>query len=201
MAKHVVVVASGETERRALPHLVSHLRSQGIHVVEVRIPARNRPLNIANAEKLIKAAWYGHSGKPPDKIVLLVDVDGKDPVEALRLFEEQLPGRLGSDVRASIQYAYAQWHLEAWYFADAANLRKYLGRDLGSIDPTRPDEIENPKLHLKHLLTDTRPIQYTAVIAEEIARSLDAQTMAQRSPSFLGFLDAVVNGHQVAGCA
>ncbi|MGO9469537.1 MAG: hypothetical protein ACLQIB_58450 [Isosphaeraceae bacterium] len=35
MGKDVVVIASGETERRSLPHLVSHLQSESIFVVEV----------------------------------------------------------------------------------------------------------------------------------------------------------------------
>ena len=30
MAKNVIALASGETERRALPHLLSHLRNRGI---------------------------------------------------------------------------------------------------------------------------------------------------------------------------
>ena len=103
------------------------------------------------AEKLIKAAWFGHSGRFPDKFVLLIDLDGKGPAEALGSFSEQLPGRLGDEIGKRVHFAYAQWHLEAWYFADAANLRDYVGRDLGSVDITRPDQIKNPKLHLKKL--------------------------------------------------
>ena len=108
--------------------------------------------------------------------------------------------RLAAVMSAPVMFAYAQWHLEAWYFADAAHLREYLGRNLGSIDLTRPDDFQNPKLHLRHLLAD-RSTQYTAVISEEIARRLDAATIAQNNPSFAGFRDAVVNGNPVNGCA
>ena len=141
MAKRVIVIASGETERRALPQLASHLRDMGISAIEVRIPQRNRALNVQMAEKLIKAAWYDNSDGPPDKFVLLIDLDGAAPDEALALFEEQLPRRLGDEIGATVLYAYAQWHLEAWYFGDAANLRCYLGRGLGSVDASKPDEI------------------------------------------------------------
>ena len=100
--------------------------------------------------------------------------------------------RLSKDVLSRIQYAYAQWHLEAWYFADAANLRRYLGgRNLGSVDTSQPDNIQNPKLHLKNLLSDET---YTSRVSEEIATGLDAKTIAQRSLSFRGFLEAVKNG-------
>ena len=191
MAKHVIVIASGETERRALPHLVSHLGDEGVSMVEVRIPPGNRMLSFQMAEKLIKSAWYENADAPPDKLVILVDADGADPDEVLAPFKENLPGRLGGEIRATVLYAYAQWHLEAWYFADAANLRSYLGQAPGNVNTSRPDEIQNPKLHLKNVLGGRA---YTARVSEEIARTLDARTIAQRSPSFGGFLEAVVNG-------
>ena len=191
MTKNVTVLASGETERRALPYLLSHLRGRGISLVEVRIPPRNGALSVQTAENLVKAAWYERLDAPPDKFVILLDVDGKLPDCVLEPFRA-LPERLGDEIEAAILYACAQWHLEAWYFADAANLRDYLGgRALGKVDTSKPDEIHNPKLHLKHLL-DNRV--YTARISEEIASWLNATTIAERSPSFRGFLDAVVNG-------
>ena len=113
MSKHVVVIASGETERRSVPHLVAHLRSEDISVDEVRIPPRGRALNVEKAEKLVKATWYENVVEPPDKFVVLVDVDSKTPDEVPRPLQEQLPGRLGPEIRATIQYAHAQWHLEA----------------------------------------------------------------------------------------
>ena len=188
--KRVIVLASGETERRALPHLVSHLRDRDVSVVEVRIPPRNRALDARMAENLIKAAWFGNIGAPPDKFVVLLDLDGKASNEVLTSYRE-LPGRLGGEIDAAIRFAYAQWHLEAWYFADAANLRDWLGGALGQVDTSKPDEIRNPKLHLKHLLGSR---VYTARVSEEIASRLDAPTIAARSPGFKGFLDAVMNG-------
>ena len=142
------------------------------------------------AERLIKSAWY-ESLTPPNKFVVLVDLDSAAADEVLAPFREDLPGRLGSQIGATVQYAYAQRHLEAWYFADAANLRTWIGGSLGSVDTSKPDEIQNPKLYLRHLLGDR---VYTARVSEEIARTLDARTVAQRSPSFEGFLEAVMNG-------
>ncbi len=192
MDKRVIVIASGETERRALPHLVRHLRDMGIKVSEVRIPRRNLKLSVRMAERLIKAAWYGNSDAPPDKFVVLIDTDGKAPDNVIGPFKERLPGRLGGDIGAAVQFAYAQRHLEAWYFGDEANLRCYLGgMALGNVDPSKPDAIQNPKLHLKNLLGSR---VYTAHIAEEIARELDAHTIVQRSSSFKVFTDAVING-------
>lgn len=191
MPKRVIVVASGETERRSLPHLVTHLQAEDIVVTEIRIPPRNRALNVEMAEKLVKAAWYENVVDPPEKFVVLVDLDGKAPDEVLRPLQEQLPVRLSPKIQATIQYAYAQWHLEAWYFADSTGLRTYLRRNLGHVDTSRPDDIQNPKRHLKQLLEERA---YTAVISEEIAKSLNVETIGQRSPSFDGFLDAVRNG-------
>ena len=181
MPKHVTVIASGETERRSLPHLLSHLQDEDIEV-SFRIPPRNGKLTVQMAEKLIKASLY--YGQPPDKVVVLVDLDGKDPDQELGAFKGDLPGRLPDQMETSIQYAYAQWHLEAWYFGDAERLRGYLGgKALGNVDTSQPDEIQNPKHHLKNLLDRT----YTSGVSEDIAKGLNPQTIAERSRSFRGF--------------
>ena len=191
MSKQVVVIASGQTERRALPHLVAHLREREIVLRSVIIPPSHRSLKPSLVIQLIQSEFYGPDG-PPEKFVILVDVDGKDPSQVLDPFKEELPERLANDISSRVQYAYAQWHLEAWYFADAANLRRYLGgRNLGSVDTSQPDDIQNPKLHLKKLLGDGF---YTAQVSEEIAKMLNSQTIAQRSLSFRNFLEAVKNG-------
>ena len=190
MDKRVIIIASGETERRALPHLVQHLQDHGVVLDDVRIPPRNKMLNLKMAEKLIKSAWYENPNAPPDKFILVMDLDGATPDDILRPIDSQLPERLGGiDVR--VLYAYAQHHLEAWYFADARNLREYLGRNLGQVDTSKPDEIHNPKLHLKHVLGNRI---YTARTSEEIAKNLNAAAIAGRSPSFRNFVDAIMNG-------
>ncbi len=191
MPKRVTVIASGETERRALPHLVAHLQANDIEI-DVSIPPGNGKLTVSMAEKLIKLSIY--AGPPPDKVVVLLDVDGKDPKQVLTSFRNGLQERLRNDTVNSILYAHAQWHLEAWYFGDAEGLRRYLGGDaLGSIDTSQPDRIENPKLHFKKLLRNRNRL-YTAQVSSGIAEVLDPETIGQRSPSFKGFLEAVQNG-------
>ena len=189
MSKNVVIIASGETERRALVHLLDHLQDRDIRV---RIPPGNQELNVKTAYSLIQASLYDYGDRPPDKFVILKDTDSKESDAALQHLKEELPSLLGAQFRPSVLFAYAQWHLEAWYFADAMNLRHYLGgRDLGSVDASQPDKIQNPKLHLKNLLKDSF---YTAQVSEEIARTLNAEIISGRSPSFSGLLDAVKNG-------
>ena len=147
-------------------------------------------LDVEMAESLIKAAWYENLEAPPDKFVVVMDVDREDPTEVLEPMRTQLPPRV-RDVEAKVLYAYAQAHLEAWYFADADNLRNYLGRAPGHVDTSKPDEIENPKPQLRHLLGER---VYTARVSAEIAEILDATAIVQRSPSFRTFVDAVMNG-------
>ena len=191
MAKRVVVIASGETERRAIPHLVHHLRNSGVELASVAIPANNRVLNADMVAKLIASEWFSAT-LSPNKFVVLVDADGDDPDEILRPFRENLPSRLPRGVSPdAVLYACAQWHLEAWYLADADNLRDYLGRSVGDVDTSSPDAIQNPKLHLKNLLADKL---YTARVSEEIAKRLDARAISRRSPSFRTFIAAVENG-------
>ena len=191
MAKRVVVIASGETERRAIPHLVQHLQDRDVELSSVAIPSNNRDLNADMAAKLIASEWFSATLRP-SKFVILVDADGKDPDEILQPFRESLPSRLPRGLSpGAVLYVCAQWHLEAWYFADADNLRDYLERPLGSVDTSSPDAIQNPKLRLKNLLADKF---YTARVSEEIAKRLDARAIIRRSPSFRTFITAVENG-------
>ena len=188
--KDVALIASGKTEQRALPHLTAHLRAQDILARTPLIPRGNGALDPETVVSLISVAQYD-CANPPDKYVVLIDADGKDPDDTLAPFLDYVPRRLDTENQSKVLYAYAQWHLEAWYFADAGNLRQYLGRALGRVDTSRPDDIRNPKQHLRNLLPNR---YYTSETAENIARQLDAHTIAQRSPSFRGFLDAVLNG-------
>lgn len=190
MGKRVVVIASGETERRSLPHLVKDLEVRGTTLADVRIPPRNQTLTPDMGVQLIKAAWYSNLHEPPDKFVLLLDADGKDPETVVGDFEQRVPNRIGQ-IDVNLLYCCAQRHLEAWFFGDAARLRAFLGRNLGSVDTSRPDEIDNPKLHLKLLLDDR---VYTARVSERIARQLVPSVIAQRSPSFAHFVGLVANG-------
>ena len=147
-------------------------------------------LDVEMAAKLIKAAWYENLDAPPDKFVVVVDIDRADPVELLEPMRTQLPDRV-REVGADVLYAYAQAHLEAWYFADVDNLRNFLGRGPGHVDTSKPDEIVNPKHQLRQLLGERL---YTARVSAEIAETLDVRTIAQRSPSFRTLVTAVTNG-------
>ena len=193
MVKKVVVIASGETERRSLPHLLAHLGKENISVREVLIPAQHRDLLVSTVVPIIHSAWFQCLDEDrPDKFVVLKDVDGKEPDDVLRPLREQLPNRLHSEISVPVLFAFAQWHLEAWFFADAVNLRKYLsGRELRRVNESQPDEIRNPKQRLKNLLVGRN---YTSVVSEEIASQLNPSAIAQRSPSFRTLLSAMRNG-------
>jgi Domain of unknown function (DUF4276) len=189
VAKKVVVIVSGEIDRRSIPHLCRDF-VQHAELFEMRKPPANAALTPEQAVRLIKAAWYGR-GDPPEKFVVLVDSDARDPADAAKPFEDAIAAL--SDVRASRLVAVAIRHLEAWFFGHSEKLRDFLGRDLGSIDSSRPDEIDNPKLHLTHLL-DSRSRVYTAPVAAQIAALLDPLIIEGRSPSFASFIAKLQNG-------
>lgn len=178
--KRVVVIASGATERRAPPILFGPLGGEGIDAGEVRIPPRHGDLTVEVVEKLIRTVWYQRSDARPAKVVVLVDTDRKTPEDALADLRGRLPDRLTEEMARSVQSAYAQQHLESWFFADAEGLRTCLGGALHKVDASLPDEIENPKRHLKRLL---RSRLYTSRVSGEIARELDRKVVEERSRS------------------
>ncbi|MCC6552749.1 MAG: DUF4276 family protein [Polyangiaceae bacterium] len=191
MGKRVVIIASGETERRALPHLLSHMAAEGIDIVwPIRTPPSGR-ITGEIAYKIIVSAWRELEWiTPPDKFIVLVDADGKDPAAVVEAIKQQLGKTAAVNVPATVLVTAAKWHLEAWFFADPAALRAYVGGSLGSVDASKPDEIINPKLCLKGLIDET----YTSRVAEEIAQRLDAVEVRAGSPSFVRFEGAVRNG-------
>lgn len=141
-------------------------------------------------EKLVRADWFSRSAdERPDKFVVLVDADRRSVEDAVAPFVD-LPDRL-PDIHASIIVTAAKWHLEAWFFADSKKLRALLGRDLGSVDVSVPDAIEDPKNHLRNLLGESE--LYTARTCERIAEGLRAEAL-RTSPSFRQFEQAVRNG-------
>ncbi len=124
MSKNVIVIASGETERRSLPRLLAHLKTEDVIVDDVRIPPRkNNALSVEMAEKLIRSAWFGNSC-PPAKFVVLLDADGKVADDVLRPFRDELPKRIGGKIPAALQFAVAQWHLESWQFRRRERLER-----------------------------------------------------------------------------
>ncbi len=126
----------------------------------------------------------------PHKLVVLLDADGREPEEQLEPLRRRI-GRSLDNLDLKVSYAYAQWHLEAWFFADESGLRRHLGKNLGNVDASQPDRIDNPKLHLKNLLAGRL---YTAEMAERISLDLDVTTITSKSASFSRFLDVVRNG-------
>ncbi len=192
MARKVIVIVSGETDRRSVPLLCRHFSKQ-VDLFEVRKPPGNAALTPEQAIKLIKAGWYEMKwcGEAPDKFVVLVDCDAFSPDVAAEPFEKALAQI--TEIPVARIVAVAVRHLEAWFFGDVEKLREFLGRDPGRIDTSRPDEIDNPKLHLENLL-QSRSRVYTARVAEQIAGLLDPPTIEGRSPSFAGFVNKLRNG-------
>lgn len=184
-------MTSGDTEREALPHLLGHL--------DLATPlsiytAPHGKLTTAVAERLARAAyWEAHArGSSPDKIVVLTDADGRGR-EVVEHELEYLSSRL-ANLGVPVLIRSAEWHLEAWFFADPRGLRAYLsGRSPGLIGQS-PDEIVRPKLRLENLLRNQLALPYTARISGAIASCLDPERIRDASPSFRRFEDAVRNG-------
>lgn len=189
----MLVVASGETERRSLPILTALLLAEGVDSIEVRVVPHGKVVPKL-AEQVVRAAWYEriHVARL-DKAVVLTDCDARSWADATAALAE-VRARL-RDLPLSVAVSAANWHLEAWFFADSAALRAHLGRALGSVDASTPDAIVNPKLHLRNILS---PRAYTAAVAELIARSVDPAAVRASSPSFGQFCDSVLNGSEAA---
>jgi len=191
MPKRVVIIASGETERRALPCLLAPLEGEGIVIDSIVTPPRHQQIDAYMAERLLLSAWYSRDYScPPDKFVILVDADGKDPHTLVSKLEASLEKTKCQQIPVPIRVAAAKWHLEAWFWADPFGLREFLGRNLGDVDHSDPDAMTNPNYCLKQLLGEP----YTSRVAEEIAQRISLAEVRTRSSSFVLFEKALRNG-------
>ena len=190
MRQDVGIIVEGETERVALSHLLQGLVDPPDQE-KILCPPNQGTLNVAMAVRL--ASGLIAQFETLDKVVVLKDVDGRDPEHVLAPFRQDLPDRLRGSRPVSLQFAYSQWHLEAWFFGDSQGLRVFLGRRaLGNVDASRPDEIRNPKGHLRNLLRAVDRL-YSVRVAGQIARVVSGQVIAGRSPSFGNFLERMIN--------
>lgn len=184
----VVVIASGETERKALPKLCRDFNEPEYTLVNVLVPPRTGCLSPEMALRLAKSVR-----SEADKIVVLVDADGKSPEAVLGGFRAKFQN--WPPWPRPVLLVHAQWHLEAWFFADATGLRNFLkDQELGHL-PANPDEIPRPKLRLQQLLS---PMLYTSLTAQAIAATIQPQNAEDRSPSFAQFRAAMRNGKPVS---
>jgi len=190
MGKRVVVIASGETERMALPHLLRHLETESIAILgPILTPPRHHAITPNSVCQLVQQGWYRNYPRP-DKFVILIDADGQDPHTVANTLAKRVESTQCQEIPAPIKVVAAKWHLEAWFWADPTGLRDYLGRDLGNVDTSDPDAIQSPKNCLKQLLD----MPYTARVAGEIAEKIAAVEVRKRSQSFAQFEQAIRNG-------
>ena len=126
MAKKIVVIVTGETDRRSIPRVCRDAFEQA-EWFEVRKPPGNAALTPEQAKKLIKAAWYEMCGRgrAPDKFVMLIDANNHEPLEAARPFEE-MAAHL-ADVTAPKLVTAAVRHLEAWFLAIRRSFGSFWG--------------------------------------------------------------------------
>lgn len=186
--KQVIVIASGDTERLALPHLLRELIDQEISL-DIRVSPHGS-LTIDRVSRVARAAYWDMKmrGRDPSKFVILLDADAEDREETIRRFE--VVAERIQDLQVPTYVSAAKWHLEAWFFADEQSLRSFVGRSLGGVDASRPEAIERPKEHLRNLLD--RP--YTARVAARIAAVLSPEAVRAKSPSFVDFESKIRNG-------
>ena len=186
-----LILASGLKEWYALPVLCRHFcEDAGVRVV---FPDHSAAL-IHQVAPLLQLHWRPDVDPP---CVILVDTHRLSPSQAMEPVQQKVDamvqrGDLSPAARNSIRWAYAQPHLEAWFFADPSGLARYIGCD--EADLGVPGTIRDPQGVLRGLMTQHMPGRrrnYGASRAKDIADGLDARVVLANSPSFKTLIDAI----------
>jgi Domain of unknown function (DUF4276) len=127
-----------------------------------------------------------NAGLPVDKGIVIRDADQKDPDALISLMESKISGRIYPFTTKCLVIVQ---NLETWLLADEEALSSVTRRTQRRV--SNPEGIIDPKTRLRKILSDVQ-IDYTAVVAREIAAFARPDVLAARCPSFRKFQEAVV---------
>jgi Mor family transcriptional regulator len=141
---------------------------------------------------LLRTFEHEIEGNPVDMAIVVVDADGKDPVEVEARMQAKIEGR-NYPFPLNVRLFAVPQAMDAWLLADIAAISA-AARRRGGNPITRtydnPEVLLDPKEWLRKLLTDHK-VTYTAELCREIAREIDLKILSQRCPRFRHFAQLV----------
>lgn len=182
------LIVTGKTEAGDLPTLLSPFRDTGLCTIEVKrkIDQRSprtspkRTLKVLGTEKLMPSkdqeaislpvrSWL--KGNPNARVVLVDDLEDRDPEGVFRRYREAIDLLLAPEERPRAAVHFLVKMIEAYFFAHPEAVEQALNRTI-VVPPGDPEGIKHPKNELKRQLESFREIDDGAKIIAKLSLDL-----------------------------
>jgi hypothetical protein len=180
------LIVEGDYDVKALKRLVERINTQPVDVHPL-------PCNGPVTKKFTKLLYAYEYVTPVQKAVVISDAHGRDPAELI----EGLRGEMqGHHFSFPVEFAVVVQELEAWLIADHQAIQQ-VSNQRGNqrvVPPTKasPENLFDAKAALQKLLS-IHGVDYTAVVAEEIAENARLEQLRYWCRSFVVFEPIVKN--------
>jgi hypothetical protein len=184
------IIVEGGYDSAVYDALIRRLASPDVHIKP--LPCEGKTNVMKKFPDLLSTFKYEIGGNPVDMAIVIVDADGKNPLEVEAKMQEKIRGRdypFPLDVRF---YAVPQ-AMDTWLLADAKAINAAVqgrGGKCGTKSHDDPEGLPHPKEWFRKLLTDHNAT-YTAALCREVAEKTDLRVLSERCPRFRVFAELV----------
>jgi hypothetical protein len=181
------VIAEGRKDVPVFEELIPKIQPAVVRVM-VR-PARGKPRFLSVFPPLIWTFQYIEPGGPADKVIVVRDANGENPVAVEAMMRQQITGRRFPQFRGGIEFHATQRETETWLLADVGAINRVAARHGGhpvAAIPGSLEDIPNAKERFVDLLRQAG-LPNVPEIVREITREIDLQILRARCPLFSSF--------------
>ncbi len=184
------IIVEGDYDSAVYDAIIRRLASPDAHIKP--LPCEGKANVMKKFPGLLSTFKYEIGGNPVDMAIVIVDADGKDPLEVEAKMQEKIQGR-NYPFPLNVRFYAVPQAMDTWLLADASAINAAVQRRGGkpvTKSHDDPEGLPHPKEWLRKLLTDHKAT-YTAELCREIARETDLQVLSERCPRFRVFAELV----------
>jgi hypothetical protein len=184
------IIVEGDSDSAVYDAIIRRLTSLDVHIKQ--LPCEGKTNLMKKFPSLLRTFEYEMGGNPVDMAIVIVDADGRNPLEVEERMRIKIQGK-NYPFPLDVRFYAVEKAMDAWLLADAAAISAAVqgrgGRPLTkSYDD--PEGLLDPKEWFRKLLTDHKAT-YTAELCREIDQRINLDVLSQRCRRFPAFAELV----------
>jgi hypothetical protein len=184
------VIVEGEYDSGVYEAFIRRLASPDVYIRP--LPCEGKANVMKKFPGLLSNLKYEMGGNPVDMAIVIVDADGKDPIEVEAKMRMKIQRR-NYPFRLNVRFFAVPQAMDAWLLADVGAINASV-QSRGGKRVTKshddPEGLRYPKEWLRKLLTEHNAT-YTPALCREIADGTNLQVLSLRCPRFRVFAELV----------